>query len=114
MGLKTASPKAKKENNATLFDLEIELSEREGPTLRAGYSANADIIINRKDSVLVIPERLVTFEGDSARVEVLDTGSQEIAFRTVKTGLSDGLNIEVTAGLELGELIVERPPKEIE
>jgi len=112
--LSRISPKAKKDNNATLFDLEIELTESKGATLRAGYSANADIIINRKDSVLVIPERLVTFEGDTARVEVLDTGSQEIAFRTIETGLSDGLNIEVAAGLELGELVVERPPKEIE
>jgi len=112
--LSRISPKAKKQDNATLFDLEIELAGSDGQTLRAGYSANADIIINRKDSVLVIPERLVTFEGDSAKVEVLDTGSQAIAFRAIEIGLSDGLNIEVTGGLELGELIVERPPKEIE
>jgi HlyD family secretion protein len=112
--LSRISPKARKQDNATLFDLEIELSDRSGATLRAGYSANADIIINRKDSVLVIPERLVTFAGDTARVEVLDTGTHVIAFRDVATGLSDGLNIEVTGGLQPGELVVERPPKEIE
>jgi HlyD family secretion protein len=112
--LSRISPKARKQDNATLFDLEIELTDRAGATLRAGYSANADIIINRKDSVLVIPERLVTFAGDTARVEVLDSSTHAIAFRDVTTGLSDGLSIEVTQGLELGELVVERPPKEIE
>jgi HlyD family secretion protein len=62
----------------------------------------------------VIPERLVTFAGDSATVEVYDSVTQAVAFRTVETGLSDGLNIEIVAGLELGELVVDRPPKEIE
>jgi HlyD family secretion protein len=112
--LSRISPKARKQDNATLFDLEIEISAISGPTLRAGYSANADIVINRKDSVLVIPERLVTFEGDSAYVEVFDSSSQEVASRTIATGLSDGLNIEITTGVELGELVVERPPREIE
>jgi len=112
--LSRISPKAKKQDNATLFDLEIEIEDDGGTTLRAGYSANADIIINRKDSVLVVPERLVKFEGDSATVEVLDTTTQEVSTRTISTGLSDGLTIEVSDGLALGELVVERPPKEIE
>ena len=83
-------------------------------TLRAGYSATADIIINQKDSVLVIPERLVTFANDSATVEVLDSTTQTIALVPIETGLSDGLKIEVTSGLSLNDLVVERPPKEIE
>jgi HlyD family secretion protein len=108
------SPKAKKKDNATLFDLEIEIAGKSAKTLRAGYSANADIIIQQKDSVLSIPERLVTFVGDTARVEILDSTSQKVAWRDIETGLSDGLTIEVKSGLALGELVVERPPKEIE
>jgi HlyD family secretion protein len=108
------SPKARKQDNATLFDLEIVIHESDGATLRAGYSANADIVINRKDSVLVVPERLVTFANDSATVEILDSSAHEVSQRLIVTGLSDGLQIEVVEGLELGELIVERPPKEIQ
>lgn len=108
------SPKARKQDNATLFDLEIVIQESEGATLRAGYSANADIVINRKDSVLVVPERLVTFANDSATVEVFDSSANEVTARVIKTGLSDGLQIEVVEGVTLGELIVERPPKEIQ
>jgi len=108
------SPKAKKQDNTTLFDLEIELDRDKAATLRAGYSANADIIISKRDSVLVIPERLVTFAADTARVEVQDTLSGTVSFKDIEVGLSDGLNIEVVDGLQLGDKIVERPPKEIE
>jgi HlyD family secretion protein len=111
--LSKISPKAKKQDNTTLFDIEIEVTDQGSKTLRAGYSANADIIISRKDSILIIPERLVTFAGDTARVEVQDSLGN-IDFKDIEVGLSDGLNIEIVNGLALGDKVVERPPKEIE
>lgn len=111
--LSKISPKAKKRDNTTLFDLEIEITDIGDKVLRAGYSANADIIINKKDSILVIPERLVSFTGDTSRVEVQDSSGSN-AFKDIEVGLSDGLNIEVVEGLALGDKVVERPPKEIE
>jgi HlyD family secretion protein len=109
--LSKISPKA--EDNTTLFDLEIQITDTGEKTLRAGYSANADIIISKKDSILVIPERLVEFKGDTAYVEISDSAGI-IESREIEVGLSDGLNIEVIDGLALGDEIVERPPKEIE
>ncbi len=107
------SPKARKQENTTIFDLEIQITDLGSKTLRAGFSANADIIINKKDSILVIPERLVTFAGDTTRVEIQDSLGN-IEFKDVEVGLSDGLNIEIADGLMLGDKVVERPPKEIE
>lgn len=108
------SPKARKEDNTVLFDVEIHLTEiAENIILRAGYSANAEIVITRKDSVLVLPERLVTFRGDSAYVEVLGDRGEPIEI-AIETGLSDGLQVEIIAGLEDSTEVVERPPKEIE
>jgi len=106
------SPKAKKEENATLFDVEIKITQAGEKTLRAGYSANADIIINQKKDVLVIPERLIEFKGDTTYVEIKNSNG-EITKKEIKTGLSDGINIEVKEGLEEGDEVVERPPKEI-
>jgi HlyD family secretion protein len=106
------SPKAKKEENATLFDVEIRITQTGEKMLRAGYSANAEIIINQKKDVLVIPERLIEFKGDTTLVEVKNSEG-EITKKEIKTGLSDGMNIEVVEGLEEGEEVVERPPKEI-
>ncbi len=80
--------------------------------LRAGYSANADIIIERREDVLFVPERLVRFEDEVATVTVRLAGEQTEE-RVIRTGLSDGINIEVVEGLEEGERVVEPPPREI-
>jgi HlyD family secretion protein len=105
-------PKAKKEGNATLFDVEITLGEAPGIILRAGYSATAYVTIQQHKDVLVVPERLVLSESEKRFVEVKKIDI--ISKVEVKTGLSDGLNIEILEGLKEGDLVVERPPREIE
>lgn len=106
------SLKARTEDNSTVFPVEISLTETRGIALRAGYSANADIIIDRRENILVIPERVVRFSGDTARVTVLlDDGTQEE--RIIEIGLSDAINVEVVSGLSEGERVVEPPPREI-
>jgi len=109
--LKRISPKAKKEGNATLFDIEAFVSNITGKMLRAGYSATAYVRIREKKDVLVLPERLVKFEDGKRFVEVKEGGS--IKKIEIKTGLSDSINIEVTEGLKKGRQVVERPPAEI-
>ncbi len=104
--LSKISLKAKKQDNATVFPVEITLVDTHGVRLRAGYSANADIIIARRDSVLMLPERVVTFAGDSALVTLLlPDGATER--RTVRTGLSDALNVEILDGLKEGDRVLE-------
>jgi HlyD family secretion protein len=111
--LSKISLKARTEDNATVFPIEIELERSNGVVLRAGYSANADVIIDRRENVLMIPERLLSVSDDTARVTVLlgDSSQEE---RIVETGLSDAINIEVLSGLAEGEKVVEPPPREIE
>ena len=106
------SLKARTDDNATVFPIEIALTDVQGVKLRAGYSANADIIIDRRSDVLVIPERLVRFEEGVPRVTVLlpDGSTDE---REIETGLSDAISVEVVEGLEEGDRIVEPPPREI-
>ncbi len=104
--------KAHKQEQATVFPIEITLTEVEGATLRAGYSANAEVIISRRDSVLYIPERLIVQRHDSSFVTVR-TGPGKTAERAIKTGLSDAINIEVLEGLQVTDSLVEPPPREI-
>lgn len=104
--------KAHKQEQATVFPIEITLTEVAGATLRAGYSANAEVIVARRDSVLNIPERLITHRNDSSFVTVR-TATDKTEQRTIKTGLSDAINIEVLEGLKEGESLVEPPPREI-
>jgi HlyD family secretion protein len=110
------APQAQQKEGATLFDVEIELDPGQKITLRAGYSANADVIIREKKDVLTIPERLVTFDdgGKKTTVELASSDPKtEPKKAEIKTGISDGLNIEVISGLKKGDKLVERPPKEI-
>ncbi len=110
--LERISPKARKEGNSTLFDIEISILSIEGKPLRAGYSANAIVNIRERKDVVVIPERLVTFEQDKRFVEKKE--GENITRVEIETGLSDGLQIEVLKGLQVGDQLVERPPKDIE
>jgi HlyD family secretion protein len=110
--LNRISPKAHKEEGSTLFEVEITIDKDTSLTfLRAGYSANANIIISHRDSVLVVPERLVKVKDSVSTVELREGGL--INPREIKTGLSDGINIEVVSGLKEGDSLIERPPKEI-
>jgi HlyD family secretion protein len=112
--LSRIAPQAQKNEGATLFDVEIELDPDQQVTLRAGYSANADIVIREKQDIVLIPERLVLFEDDQTFVEIPgegpETEPQKIA---VELGLSDGLNVEILSGLGEGDQVVQRPPREI-
>jgi HlyD family secretion protein len=56
------APQAQQKEGATLFDVEIELEPTSNIVLRAGYSANADLIIREVKDVPTLPERVVIFE----------------------------------------------------
>ncbi len=106
------SLKAQEENNSRMFPVEITISDTQLAVLRAGYSANADIIINEAESVLTLPERVVYFSGDSTWVEIAGAdGAREKVL--IETGLSDAIRIEVKSGIEEGQEILEKPQKKI-
>jgi len=110
------APQAQQKEGATLFDVEIELDPNGKVVLRAGYSANADLIIREKKDVLVVPERVVVFEdgGKKAFVEVPGSSPKDEPKKVeLKLGISDGMNAEVISGLPKGARVVERPPKKI-
>ena len=94
------APKARNKEGATVFDIEIIVTEKGGKPLRVGYSATADIIIDERNDVLVIPEGAVKFEEEKTYVHLANGEKREI-----ELGLSNGLNIEVVSGLREGEEI---------
>jgi HlyD family secretion protein len=111
--LRKISLKAEKKENATVFPIEILIPKATHVTLRAGYSANANIIIQKKENILTVPERVVTFRNDSSLVKLaLGPGKDEE--KLIKTGLSDAINIEVMSGLSEGQEVLEKPVKKIE
>jgi HlyD family secretion protein len=112
--LEYIAPKGKEENGAIQFEIKADVKLKNNSFIRAGYSANADIVLDRKDSVMVIPESLIKFEneGDSAYVEI-ETQPQIFEKRYIKTGLSDGVNIEIKDGLGISDKLKGQKQEEV-
>lgn len=105
--LEYISPKGIEEDGAIQFEIKAAVLLKEDLFLRAGYSANADIVLERRDSVMALNERDILFENDKYYVEI-DIGEQQFRKQEVKTGLSDGINIEVLSGITANEKIKEQ------
>ena len=93
------APMATEDNGTNTFEIKAAINVDHDMKLRAGYSANASVILEREENALVIPERVIEFSGDSTFVYVLDNTSdakkQSFTRTPVKTGISDGVNIAV-------------------
>jgi len=96
--LEHISPKGVEENGAVQFEIKAQVELRDDYFIRAGYSANAAIVLDRQDGVLAVSESLLLFENGDTYVEI-ETSPQVFEKRKIITGLSDGINIEVVSGL---------------
>lgn len=106
--LERIAPKGVEENGAIQFEIRAALAHDPESLVRANYSANADIVLDRRDKVLAIDEGLLQFEGDASYVEV-QTAPQKFERRKVTTGLSDGISIEIVSGLTEKDLLKGKP-----
>lgn len=102
--LEYVSPKAVEKNGANQFEIKAAVKPQEGSTIRSGYSANAEIVLQKVEQVVSVPESAIEFKGDSTFVYIKkENGAYEST--PVKTGLSDGLNIEIVSGLKVGDKV---------
>jgi len=109
--LEYIAPKGVIEEGAIKFQIKAQVVLKEGDFIRAGYSANADIVLDKKENVLAIKESMLQFSGDSVFVEV-EKGNQKYEKRLIKTGLSDGINVEILEGVKKEEKI--KTPEEVD
>ncbi len=106
--LEFISPKGLEEEGTIKFEIKAAITSQPADIfLRAGYSANGDIIISKRDSVVSIQERDVIYRNDSTFVEKV-VGEDEYEEMTVNLGLSDGIYIEVMDGLDTTIAIKKR------
>jgi HlyD family secretion protein len=106
--LEHIAPKGKEQDGAIQFEIRAALKRQSEVLVRANYSANADIVLDRRDSVMAINESLLQFEGDKKFVEV-EVGPQKFQRREIQTGLSDGIQIEIVSGLSQGDKVKSQP-----
>ena len=100
--LKFVAPKGTEEQGAVQFKIEADVTLSESVFVRAGYSANASLVIDRRDDVMVIPEALLQFDRRTQAPYVeIETGNQKFERKDIEIGLSDGINVEVLSGLSM-------------
>lgn len=102
--LEYISPKGVPENGAVQFEIRAAVQLSEGDFIRAGFSANADVVLDKREQVLALNEALVQYEGPKPFVEV-QVAPQQFERRDVELGLSDGLTVEVLSGVTLEDSI---------
>ena len=91
----------RKENGANQFEIKAAITVPDSVTVRSGYSANAEIVLQHADKVLAVPESTVEFSGDSTFVYVLTDSVPQQTFtrKQVTTGMSNGIKIEIKKGV---------------
>lgn len=105
--LEYISPKSTENNGANQFEIKAAIQVPDSVTIRSGYSANAEMELLRADNVVAIAESAIEFENDSAFVYVLTDSVpvQKFERRSVTTGISNGIKIEIKKGLNAGEQV---------
>ena len=99
--LEYISPKAVENNGANQFEIKAAVAVDSDKMIRSGYSANAEIVLEKAEGVLSLPESALEFDGDDTYVQVLNPDGSTTRTK-VETGLSDGVNIEIKGGLAEG------------
>lgn len=108
--LEHIAPKGVEKDGAIQFEIKAALKPQADIVVRANYSANADIVLDRRDGVLALNESLLQFENGKKLVDV-ETGPQKFERREVTTGLSDGIQVEILSGLTEKDKVKGQPAK---
>ena len=104
--LKFIAPKGNEEQGAVQFKIEADLFLNDSIFVRAGYSANASLVLERKDSVMAISESLLQFDSKTEEPYVeIEVGDQKFERKDIKIGISDGVNVEIITGISQDDKI---------
>lgn len=105
--LEYISPKAVENNGANQFEIKAAIDIKGAKSLRSGYSANAEIVLQTAKNVLTIPESAVEFNGDSTFVYLVKGKGEQKTYERhpVTIGISDGVNIEIKKGLSNKDIV---------
>lgn len=105
--VKRIDPMGKELNNVTTFEVRVTISNPQGK-LRANMTANAEIVLEERKGVLLVPEAALVYDKDkNASIQLVDSKAKP-GWRKVplKIGISNGQRTEVAEGIKLGDKLV--------
>ena len=104
--LRLIAPKGTEVAGAIQFKIEGEVYLDDEYVVRAGYSANASIITDKKSDITAISEALLQYDSKTKNPYVeIETSSQKFVRRDVELGISDGVNAELLSGVKKSDKI---------
>ena len=104
--LEYIAPKGNKERDgAVQFEFKATVEPEERILLRAGYSANAKIVLAEKKSVLTVPESVIMYTKDQQPYVEIEVSEEQFEKRTVELGISDGIQVEIVSGMTVADRI---------
>lgn len=107
--LEYIAPKGTQEREgAVQFQIKAAVEPQEGVLIRAGYSANAKIVLAKKEQVLTLPESLIHYDKEEKPYVEIEVNEQQFEKRYIETGLSDGINVEIVAKLTKEDKIKDK------
>lgn len=101
------SPYGVEKDNVTTFEVQVSI-HNPGRELKANMSANAEILLEEKKNVLLVPEAAVLYDKDrNPGVEVPDPAAEKGRRKVaVKLGISNGIRTELLGGLQEGAQVI--------
>jgi len=105
--VKRISPMGKDQNNVTTFEVRVTIANPQGK-LRANMTANAEIVLEERKNVLLIPESALVYDKDkNPSAQLLDPKAKAGWCKApLKIGISNGQRTEALAGLKEGDKLV--------
>jgi HlyD family secretion protein len=98
------APVASTESGVVLYPVTVRLDLTNLP-VRAGMTADVEIVITERENVLIVPLRAVHIENGNASVDVMGANRQ-VDRVAVELGMITETEVEITSGLSEGEVVV--------
>ncbi|KQM36663.1 efflux RND transporter periplasmic adaptor subunit [Chryseobacterium sp. Leaf201] len=95
------APKGKDNNGTIKFPVEGDVHNPNNEYIRAGFSANGEIVLSSKKNALLLDESLVQYEKKNGKdVPFVEVKQKDGKFKKqyIKLGASDGINVQVLPG----------------
>jgi HlyD family secretion protein len=103
--LEFISPQGKEIDGAIQFEIKASVAQKPGVYIRAGYSANADIVLDEKKQVLAVREAVVQYDEKKQPYVEVETAPQVFVRKDIQVGISDGIKVEVLGGITKADKI---------
>ncbi len=99
------------DSQSRTFPVKIRVSNEDGksgPVLKAGMLAKVELPVGEPKKMLMAPKDAIVLNGNKRTMFVVDSKTKAVSEVAVELGVSNGELIEVTGGIQAGQLVVIR------